>query len=130
MNLKTRLMTLALLPALAAPALALQPTNRVTTPAVVEQHSQKDIDPMVMIGKRVLGRYQEFLGTIVAVDESKQSADMKTTTGATLALSLDMLVVDGDHVSAPAISRGDVLAMTRKSGHDPSLREVKGSVTK
>jgi len=127
---KTRLITLAVVSALAAPALAMAPANRATTPVVVEQHSHNEIAPTVMIGKRVLGRYQEFLGTIVAVDERKQSADMKTTTGATLALSLDMLVVDGDHVSAPAISRGDVLAMTRKSGPDPSLREVKGSIAK
>jgi hypothetical protein len=129
MNMKMRLLTLALLPALAVPALALEPSNRATTPAVVDQHSHKDVAPTEMIGKRVLGRYQEFLGTIMAVDEGKQSADMKTTTGTTLALSLDMLVVDGDHVSAPAISRGDVIAMTRKGGA-PDIREVKGSVTK
>jgi hypothetical protein len=122
--MKTKLMMLALLPALASPAFAMEPANRATTPAVIDQHSHTDVAPSVMIGKRGLGRYQEFLGTIVAVDENKQSADMKTTTGTTLALPLDMLVVDGDHVAAPTISRGDVIAMTRK-GARPDIRRSK-----
>jgi len=127
MRTKTGLISLALLSAIAGGALAMQPANPVTKPAATEHNARQEVLPVAMIDKRVLGRYNEYLGTIVAVDEKKQTADMKTTTGTTLALPLDMLVVSGDHVAAPTLSRGDILAMTRKNGA-PDLREVKGSV--
>ena len=128
MKMKTGLISAVLVSGLAAGTAFAQPVNSGVPAGVIERQSHTEVSPSVMIGKRVLGRYQEFLGTIVAVDENKQSADMKTATGSTLALSLDMLVVDGEHVSAPTISRGDVIGMTRKLS-DP-VQEVKGSVTK
>jgi hypothetical protein len=76
-----------------------------------------------MIGKKVLGRYQEFLGTIVSVDEARKTAGLKVPTGMTLELATDTFVDDGDHISAPTLSRGDVLAIMRKPGQ-PDIREV------
>ena len=77
-----------------------------------------------MEGKEVRGRYNEYLGYILAVDESGKLAEMQIPTGVALALPTDLLIDDGDHVRAPTISRGDVLAMIRKSGEHP-LIEVK-----
>jgi hypothetical protein len=41
----------------------------------------------------------------------------------TLELATDTFVDNGDHISAPTLSRGDVLAMMRKPGQ-PDIREV------
>ena len=77
-----------------------------------------------MEGKEVRGKYNEYLGYILAVDEGAKLAEMQIPTGAALSLPTDLLVDDGDHVSAPTMSRGDVLAMIRKPGEHP-LIEVK-----
>jgi len=77
-----------------------------------------------MEGKEVRGKYNEYLGYILAVDEGGKLAEMQIPTGVALALPTDLLIDDGDHVSAPTISRGDVLAMIRKPGEHP-LIEVK-----
>jgi hypothetical protein len=77
-----------------------------------------------MEGKEVRGKYNEYLGYILAVDEGGKLAEMQIPTGVALALTTDLLIDDGDHVSAPTISRGDVLAMIRKPGEHP-LVEVK-----
>ena len=77
-----------------------------------------------MEGKEVRGKYNEYLGYILAVDEGAKLAEMQIPTGAALSLPTDLLVDDGDHVSVPTMSRGDVLAMIRKPGEHP-LVEVK-----
>ena len=104
---------------------ATEPTKHMILPSsIVERGSHVVADvPSAMIGKRVLGRYQEFLGTIVSVDEARKTAGLKVPTGTTLELATNILVDNGDHVSAPTLSRGDILAMTRKPGQ-PDIREV------
>jgi len=104
---------------------ATEPTmNSILPSSIVEPDSHIVADvPSAMIGKRVLGRYQEFLGTIVSVNEARKTAGLKVPTGMTLDLATDMLVDNGDHVSAPTLSRGDILAMMRKPGQ-PDIREV------
>ena len=77
-----------------------------------------------MEGKEVRGKYNEYLGYILAVDEGAKLAEMQIPTGAALSLPTDLLIDDGDHVSVPTMSRGDVLAMIRKPGEHP-LVEVK-----
>jgi hypothetical protein len=63
-------------------------------------------------------------GYILAVDEGGKLAEMQIPTGVALALPTDLLIDDGDHVRAPTISRGDILAMIRKPG-EHLLIEVK-----
>ncbi len=74
-----------------------------------------------MEGKEVRGKYNEYLGYILAVDEGAKLAEMQIPTGAALSLPTDLLVDDGDHVSVPTMSRGDVLAMIRKPGEHPLI---------
>ena|SRR6266550_2591534 len=102
-----------------------EPTvNSIRPSSIVQPDSHVVADvPSAMIGKRVLGRYQEFLGTIVSVDEARKTAGLKVPTGMTLELASDTFVDNGDHISAPTLSRGDVLAMMRKPGQ-PDIREV------
>ena len=66
----------------------------------------------------------EYLGYILAVDERGKLAELQIPTGVALPLSTDLLIDESDHVRAPTISRGDILAMIRKSGEHPLL-EVK-----
>jgi hypothetical protein len=77
-----------------------------------------------MEGKEVRGKYNEYLGYILAVDERGKLAEMQIPTGVALPLPTDLLINKSDHVRAPTISRGDILAMIRKSGEHPLL-EVK-----
>ena len=77
-----------------------------------------------MEGKDVRGKYNEYLGYILAVDERGKLAELQIPTGVALPLSTDLLIDESDHVRAPSISRGDILAMIRKSGEHP-LVEVK-----
>ena len=77
-----------------------------------------------MEGKDVRGKYNEYLGYILAVDERGKLAELQIPTGVALPLSTDLLIDESDHVRAPTISRGDILAMIRKSGEHPLL-EVK-----
>ena len=77
-----------------------------------------------MEGKEVRGKYNEYLGYILAVDERGNLAEMQIPTGVAVPLSTDLLVNESDHVRAPTISRGDILAMIRKTGEHP-LIEVK-----
>jgi hypothetical protein len=102
-----------------------EPTLNSILPSSIVQpdlHVVADV-PSAMIGKKVLGRYQEFLGTIVSVNEARKTAGLKVPTGMTLELATDTLVNSGDHISAPTLSRGDILAMMRKPGQ-PDIREV------
>jgi hypothetical protein len=102
-----------------------EPTlNSILPSSIVQPDSHVVADvPSAMIGKKVLGRYQEFLGTIVSVNEARKTAGLKVPTGMTLELATDTLVNSGDHISAPTLSRGDILAMMRKPGQ-PDIREV------
>ena len=77
-----------------------------------------------MEGKDVRGKYNEYLGYILAIDEGGKLAEMQIPRGVALALPTDLLIDNGDHVRAPTISRGDVVAMIRKPGEHP-LVEVK-----
>ena len=86
--------------------------------------NQGIVREVTISGQEVRGKYNEYLGYILAVDEGGKLAEMQIPTGVALALPTDLLIDDGDHVSAPTISRGDVLAMIRKPGEHP-LIEVK-----
>ena len=61
-------------------------------------------------GKEVYGKYREYLGYVLTVDEDNRLAELQTPTGA-VAVSTAILVDRGDRVMAPTLSRGDVLAM-------------------
>ena len=74
-----------------------------------------------MEGKEVGGKYNEYLGYILAVDERGKLAEMQIPTGVALVLSTDLLIDEGDRVRAPTISRGDILEMIRKTGERPLL---------
>src|SRR6266436_5113818 len=74
-----------------------------------------------LVGKQVLGKSREFLGTIVAIDAEKKTADMKIPTGPVLTLALAKLSIEEDHVRAPDMSRGDVLVMVRQTGQQDKL---------
>ena len=77
-----------------------------------------------MEGKEVGGRYNEYLGYILAVDERGKLAEMQIPTGVAVTLPTDLLVDEGNRVRAPTLSRGDILNMIRKPGERPLL-EVK-----
>jgi hypothetical protein len=85
--------------------------------------SETKADLKAMEGKRVLGKSGELLGHIGKVDEQAKTAELKTPSGAIVALSTDVLSEDGDHLSAP-MSRGDILAMIDKPGQEPNIREA------
>ena len=125
MKTKTILASVVLASMTGAGFVLAEPTlNSILPSSIVQPDSHVVVDvPSAMIGKKVLGRYQEFLGTIVSVDEARKTAGLKVPTGMTLELATDTLVDNGDHISAPTLSRGDVLAIMRKPGQ-PDIREV------
>ena len=122
MRMRYMLMGVAMA-ALGSTAVLAIPLDQPSDSAVVEPHLQSH-DLNGIVGKKVLGKNYEFLGYIVAVDHKKATAEMKIPTGASVELSADVLVDDGDHVNAATISRGDVLAMVQKSGQS-NIQEVK-----
>jgi len=77
-----------------------------------------------MQGKRVLGKNRELLGHIGKVDVQAKLVELKTTSGAIVSISTDLLVEDGDTLAAPSLSRGDILAMIDRPGAEPTIREV------
>ena len=85
--------------------------------------SETKADLKAMEGKRVLGKSNELLGHIGKIDEQAKTAELKTPSGAIVTLSTDVLMEDGDHLSAP-MSRGDVIAMIDKEGKGSSIREA------
>ncbi len=85
--------------------------------------SETKADLKAMEGKRVLGKSGELLGHVGKVDEQAKTAELKTPSGAIVALSTDVLSEDGDHLSAP-MSRGDILAMIDKPGQEANIREA------
>src|SRR5215472_11641942 len=58
-----------------------------------------------MVGKNVYGKNREFLGTIRAVDEAGQMADMQLPTGVVITIATADLVDRNDRVIAPNMSR-------------------------
>jgi hypothetical protein len=80
-------------------------------------------DLKAMEGKRVLGKSGELLGQIGKVDEQAKTAELKTPSGVIVSLSTDVLVEDGDMLSAP-LSRGDILAMIDRPGQESNIREA------
>src|SRR5262245_642733 len=63
-----------------------------------------------MVGKQVLGKSNELLGTILSFSEVDRTAEMKAPDGAIVNIPTDKLTVEGDHLKAASMSRGDVLA--------------------
>ena len=127
MNAKKALMPLLMASAIiatAAPASAITPTPSFGLGSASADLRKNTGALTDMEGKELRGKYNEYLGYILAVDEHGKLAELQIPTGVALPLSTDLLVNESDHVRAPTISRGDILAMIRKSGEHPLL-EVK-----
>ena len=73
-----------------------------------------------MEGKTVLDRNREVLGVVGIVDEDGKLAELKIQTGAIVAISTDMLRTEGEKVIAPALSRGEILALTQETREQSS----------
>lgn len=80
-------------------------------------------DLKAMEGKRVLGKNRELIGHIGKVDHQAKLVELKTTEGAIVPISIDLLVKDDNALVAPSLSRGDVLAMIDRPG-ELSIREA------
>jgi hypothetical protein len=80
-------------------------------------------DLKALEGKRVLGKSGELLGYIGKVDEQAKTVELKTPSSAIVSISTDLLVEDGDHLSAP-LSRGDIIAMIDRPGEEATIREA------
>lgn len=80
-------------------------------------------DLKAMEGKRVLGKNRELIGHIGKVDDQAKLVELKTTEGAIVPISIDLLVKDDNALVAPSLSRGDVLAMIDRPG-ELSIREA------
>ncbi len=95
---------LALSAACAMPALAndFHPALSVTAESASQDlrldiATLRHIGPLRnMEGKEVRGKYNEYLGYILAVDEGAKLAEMQIPTGAALSLPTDLLVDDGE----------------------------------
>jgi hypothetical protein len=123
MRTKTMLIAMSLLLAGTTPGFA-APQTPATSAALQSQSNpidSKTAELRAMVGKSVLGKSREFLGTLISVDGEKRTADMKVPTGAVLTLATEKLSVEEDHVRAATISRGDVLVMVRQSGQAGTL---------
>jgi hypothetical protein len=68
-------------------------------------------DLKAMEGQRVIGKHRELIGHIGKVDVEAKLVELKTSEGVIVPISLDLLSKDGDTLAAPALSRGDILAM-------------------
>ena len=86
--------------------------------------SETRADLKAMEGKRVLGKNRELLGYIGKVDEQAKTVELKTPSGAVVSIPTDVLVVNGNDLSAPSMSRGDVLALIDRPDQEPSVREA------
>ena len=87
-------------------------------PAVVETGKavEKNTVADPMVGLKVLGKSREYLGTVVAVDRGKMSAEMKTSGGAVVPVPIAKLSKEEDHLRALDMSAGDVIALIRQTG--------------
>ena len=86
--------------------------------------SEARADLKAMEGKRVLGKSRELLGHIGKVDEQAKTVELKTTSGAIISISIELLMEDGEDLAAPSLSRGDVIAMTKKPGDGATIFEA------
>jgi hypothetical protein len=86
--------------------------------------SETRADLKAMEGKRVLGKSRELLGHIGKVDEQAKTVELKTTSGAIVSISIELLMEDGEDLAAPSLSRGDVIAMTKKPGDSATIFEA------
>ena len=122
MRINRMLIIVPLLLAMGSPFALAAPATR---PASAVQSQANVPDTLFalrgMIGKPVLGKSREFLGTLAAIDGEKRTANMKIPTGATVALPTEKLAVEEDHVRAASVSRGDVLVMVRETGQQGTL---------
>jgi hypothetical protein len=94
-----------------------------STPLLHLVASESRADLKALEGKRVLGKSRELLGHVGKVDEQAKTVELKTTTGAIVSISIDLLMEDGADLAAPSLSRGDVIAMTKKPG-EPTVFEA------
>ena len=69
-----------------------------------------------LVGKKVVGKSHEFLGTIVSINAVDKTVELKTETGAIVPIAMGLLSVEDDHLRVTTMSRGDVLALFRENG--------------
>ena len=69
-----------------------------------------------LVGKKVVGKSHEFLGTIVSINAVDKTVELKTETGAIVPIATGLLSVEDDHLRVTTMSRGDVLALFRETG--------------
>jgi hypothetical protein len=69
-----------------------------------------------MVGKKVLGKSHEFLGSIVSINGVDNTVELKTETGAIVPIATGLLSVEDDHLRVASMSRGDVLALFHETG--------------
>ena len=98
----------------ATAALADQQTGASPTATVQTETDKAALSTMV--GKKVLGKSNEFLGTIVSINGVDKTVELKTETGAIVPIAIGLLSVEEDHLRAATVSRGDVLALFRETG--------------
>ncbi len=125
MKAKRTLLPLLILSAVLASTALASASNSTPNFGLAAADLRNDVGALRdMEGKEVRGKYNEYLGYILAVDERGRLAELQIPTGVALPLSTDLLIDESDHVRAPTISRGDILTMIRKPGEHPLL-EVK-----
>jgi hypothetical protein len=80
-------------------------------------HSETDNASLsAMVGKKVLGKSHELLGTVLSINGLDKTVELKTETGAIVPIATGLLSVEDDHLRAATMSRGDVLALFRETG--------------
>ena len=80
-----------------------------------------------MSGKVVYGESGEELGYILAVDETAGLVQLQLPTGIAVAVEARLLINEPDRVTAPTLSRGDIMAMAEaQTGRRMALVEELG----
>jgi hypothetical protein len=85
------------------------------SPATVDTETDKALALSTMVGKKVLGKSHELLGTIVSINGLDKTVELKTETGAIVPIAMGLLSVEDDHLRVATMSRGDVLALFRET---------------
>ena len=89
------------------------------------RYSQSDL-LRSMSGKVVYGENGEELGYILSVDERARLVSVQLPTGIAIAVKTEMLINETHHVTAPTLSRDDVMAMAEaQTGRRFALTEVR-----
>jgi hypothetical protein len=112
MRINKMLMSLLLISAVGTMGFANQALG--ASPASVVT-SDKASALSAMVGKKVVGKSHEFLGTIVSINGVDKTVELKTETGAIVPIATGLLSVEDDHLRAATMSRGDVLALFRET---------------